>query len=52
MKEFDLPPSRIVGEIKNAVREAVLDGLIPNEYNAAFEFMIKIAADLGITKKV
>ncbi len=42
MRVLELPPSRAVGEIKNAIREAVLDGLIENNHEAAFAHMMEI----------
>lgn len=50
MKEFDLPPSRMVGEIKNAVREAILDGIVANNHEEAFAYMQKVARDLGVVR--
>jgi poly(A) polymerase len=50
MEYFGLPPCREVGIIKNAIREAILDGIITNEYNAAFAFMIDKGMEIGLQK--
>ena len=51
METFGLPQSRAVGEIKEIVREAILNGDIHNEYDPAFELMLKIGKELGFSPK-
>ena len=46
MKIFNIPPCNLIGDIKTAIKEAILDGIIPNEYDAAKEYMFKIYNDL------
>jgi len=51
MSTFDLKPSKEVGMIKNAIREAILDGVMENNYEDAFQFMINKGKELGLTHK-
>jgi poly(A) polymerase len=45
---FNLQPSREIGILKEAVKEAILEGEIPNEYQAAYDFVLKRGAKLGL----
>jgi poly(A) polymerase len=51
METFKLKPGPEIGVIKTAIREAILDGIIANNYDAAFAFMITEARKLGIEPK-
>ena len=48
MKTFNIPPSKQVGLIKDAITEAILEGEIPNEFDAAYRFMIEEGRKLGL----
>ena len=48
MEIFNLKPSREIGILKEAVKEAIMEGEIPNEYQAAFDFVLKKGEKLGL----
>lgn len=51
MELFALPPSRIVGTLKESIKNAILDGVIPNEYEAAFQYLKDKANSMGLACK-
>jgi len=52
MEIFNLKPSREIGLLKEAVKEAILEGEIPNEYQAAYDFVLSKAEKLGLKKVI
>ena len=48
MRIFQIPPSREVGMLKTALKDAILDGIVPNEHDAALEFIEEKAREMGL----
>lgn len=51
MEAFGIPPSQIIGEIKESIKNAILDGDIPNDREAAWNLMLSLARDRGLELK-
>lgn len=50
METFQLKPCREIGQIKEAIKEAILEGVIPNEYEASYQFMLEKGISIGLKK--
>ncbi|MBW1618956.1 CCA tRNA nucleotidyltransferase [Empedobacter falsenii] len=51
MKIFDIQPGKEIGILKNAIKEAILEGEVENNYNSALEFVINMGKDLNLEPK-
>ena len=51
MKIYGVPPSSVIGEIKEVIKNSILDGVIPNDYDAAYALMEQEAEKRGLSKK-
>jgi poly(A) polymerase len=52
MKTFGLGPCHHIGNIKSRIKEAILEGEIPNEHVAAVNYMLQLGAELGLSVAV
>ena len=50
MKTFGIPPSRPIGDIKKAIKEAILEGDIKNNPEEAFNLMLKLGEEMGLKR--
>ncbi len=50
METFGLTPCKEIGSLKSSIKDAILDGVIPNEHDAAFEYMLKKAEKMGLKR--
>jgi tRNA nucleotidyltransferase (CCA-adding enzyme) len=48
MQAFNIKPSREVGVIKDAIKDAILDGVITNDYDAAYSLMLEKGKEIGL----
>ncbi|PCJ67732.1 MAG: tRNA nucleotidyltransferase [Bacteroidetes bacterium] len=51
MKMFDMRPGREIGLIKTALKDAILDGVITNDYEEAYKFVLEMGKQLGLQKQ-
>ena len=52
MREYDVPPCSLLGEIKEIIKNAILDGEIPNDYDAAHRMLEQLAAARGLQRRL
>ncbi len=52
LKTFEISPSRVIAEIKEEIKEAILDGKINNNYEEAYSLMLKIGDKMGLKKRI
>lgn len=51
MQAYGIPPCHLIGEMKEIIKNAILDGEIPNEYDAAYALLERLAEERGLQKK-
>ena len=50
MKHFEIPPSRVIGDLKDAIKEGIMNGIINNDREQALELMKKLGKEFGLHK--